>query len=290
MRVWFASFWGKFDVYDNVFTYALSQKYDVEVTPDNPDLVITNDFRERYQNAKMVYFSGEPFYDIGVQDYALTSFYIDDSRFYRFPLYLLYAYEYYKCGFTSSYEEILYNKTQINSSILDYKPKFCAYVARGPGKPDCQRSSFFEIMSMYKQVDALGEHYNNGPIIGGESGTIAGSINKCEVLKYYKFSMAFENCLEYNGKIGYTTEKIYEPMMALSIPIYWGNAEIGKDFNTKSFLNWNDYGSNEKLAERVVEIDNDDDLYMDYMKEKFVNDEDLFKIDYLVNIFEEILK
>lgn len=46
MRVWFASFWGKFDVYDNVFTYALSQKYDVEVTPDNPDLVITNDFRK----------------------------------------------------------------------------------------------------------------------------------------------------------------------------------------------------------------------------------------------------
>jgi len=290
MKVWFTSFWGKFDIYDNVFTYALSQKYNIEVTPDSPDLVISNDFRERYQNAKMIYFSGEPFFDLGVHDYALTSFYVDDSRFYRVPLYLLYAYEYYKCGFTSSYEEILYSKLKIDSSILNYKPKFCAYVARGPGKSDCQRSSFFEIMSMYKQVDALGEHYNNGPMIGGESGSIVGSINKCETLKYYKFSMAFENSLEYNGKIGYTTEKIYEPMMALSIPIYWGNAKIAEDFNVKSFLNWNDYGSNEKLAERVVEIDNDDDLYMDYMKENYSANEKLFKIDYLVDIFEEILK
>ena len=79
-------------------------------------------------------------------------------------------------------------------------------------------------------------------------------------------------------------------MMALSIPIYWGNPEINKDFNVKSFLNWSDYGSNEKLAERIVEIDNDDDLYMDYMKENYSSNDELFKIDYLVDIFEEILK
>jgi hypothetical protein len=203
---------------------------------------------------------------------------------------LLYAYDYYKCGFTSAYDEILVKKNLIDSSLLNHKPGFCAYVARGGGKPECPRSSFFEIMSMYKQVDALGTHYNNGPIIGGESGTIIGSINKCEVLKYYKFAMAFENSMSYDGKIGYTTEKIYEPMMALSIPIYWGNPEINKDFNVKSFLNWSDYGSNEKLAERIVEIDNDDDLYMDYMKENYSSNDELFKIDYLVDIFEEILK
>jgi hypothetical protein len=117
-----------------------------------------------------------------------------------------------------------------------------------------------------------------------------GSINKCEILKYFKFNMAFENSMEYNGKIGYATEKIYEPMMALSIPIYWGNPEVHKDFNTKSFINWNDYGSDEKVIERIIEIDNDDDLYMDYMKENYFANDELFKIDYLVNIFEEILK
>lgn len=290
MKVWFASFWGKFDVYDNVFTYALSQKYDVEVTPDNPDIVISNHFVERYQNAKMIYFSGEPFYDIGVNDYALTPFYIDEPNYFRFPLYLLYAYEYYKCGYINSYDEILYKKSYIDRSVLDDKSAFCSYVARGAGHPECRRTPFFEKLNEYKFVASMGDHLRNTEPIPGESGTIMGSINKCEILKYFKFNMAFENSMEYNGKIGYATEKIYEPMIALSIPIYWGNPEVHKDFNTKSFINWNDYGSDEKVIERIIEIDNDDDLYMDYMKENYFANNELFKIDYLVNIFEEILK
>jgi hypothetical protein len=290
MKVWFTSFWGKFDVYDNVFTYALSQKYDVEVTPNNPDIVISNHFVERYQNAKMVYFSGEPFYDIGVNDYALTPFYIDESNYFRFPLYLLYAYEYYKCRYTNSYDEILYKKSYIDKSVLDDKSAFCSYVARGAGHPECRRTPFFEKLNEYKFVASMGDHFRNTEPIPGESGTIMGSINKCEILKCFKFNMAFENSMEYNGKIGYATEKIYEPMMALSIPIYWGNPEVHKDFNTKSFVNWNDYGSDEKVIERIIEIDNDDDLYMDYMKENYSANDELFKIDYLVNIFEEILK
>jgi hypothetical protein len=290
MKIWFTSFWGKFNVYDNVFTYALSQKYDVEVTPDNPDIVISNHFVERYQNAKMIYFSGEPFYDIGVNDYALTPFYIDEPNYFRFPLYLLYAYEYYKCGYTNSYDEILYKKSYIDGSVLDDKSAFCSYVARGAGHPECRRTPFFEKLNEYKFVASMGDHLRNTEPIPGESGTITGSINKCEILKYFKFNMAFENSMGYNGKIGYATEKIYEPMIALSIPIYWGNPEVHKDFNTKSFINWNDYGSDEKVIERIIEIDNDDDLYMDYMKENYSANNELFKIDYLVNIFEEILK
>jgi hypothetical protein len=290
LKVWFTYFWGTFEEYDNVFTYALSKTYNVEVTPDNPDLVITGDFKERYQNAKMVYFSGEPFYDIGANDYALTSFYVNDSRYFRVPLFLFFAYEYYKRGFISSYDEILYRKMILDPSILDYKRNFCAYVSKGPGGPQSQRTEFFNALSEYKRVDSMGDHLNNSPCVPGESATIIGSINKCEVIKNYKFTMAFENTMTYNDNIGYTTEKIYEPMMALTIPIYWGNPEIYKDFNTKSFINWNDYGSNEKVIERIIEIDNDDDLYMDYMKENYSVNDELFQIDYLCNIFEEILK
>ena len=35
---------------------------------------------------------------------------------------------------------------------------------------------------------------------------------------------------------GYTTEKVVEPMLVNSIPIYWGNKLIGKDFNKSSML------------------------------------------------------
>jgi len=286
LKVWFTSFWGRFDIYDNLFTYALSQKYNLEITPDNPDIVISNHFIERYQNAKMVYFSGEPFYDIGVNDYALTSFYIDDSRFFRVPLYLVYAYDYYKFGFTKKYDSIR-DKLELFPSILD-KSKFCNYVARGSDREN-RRTEFFLKLSEYKKVDALGIHMNNGPTIPGESGTIEGSIEKCKIQKQYKFSIAFENSSEYNSKIGYTTEKIFEPMMALSIPIYWGNPNIDYDFNTKSFINWNDYGSDEKVIEKIIEIDSDNDLYMDYIRENYVSNPDIFKIDYMVNIFEKII-
>lgn len=290
LKIWFTFFWGKFDIYDNLFTYALSQNYDVVVTPDDPDLVISGHYIERYQNAKMVYYSGEPFYDIGIHDYALTSFYVDDPRFFRLPLYLLYAYDYYKCGFTSSYDELLYKKLHITPNILKQKNNFCCYVARGPGGPQSKRTEFYEKLSEYKLIKSLGQHLNNSPIIPGESGTIAGSINKCEILKYFKFTMAFENTMVYNNSIGYTTEKIYEPMMALSIPIYWGNPSIHEDFNSSSFINWFDYGSDEKVIERIIEIDNDDDLYMDYMKQNYSSNDSIFGIDYAVNVFEEILK
>jgi hypothetical protein len=286
IKVWFASFWGRFDIYDNLFTYTLSQRYNIEITPDNPDIVISNHFIERYQNAKMVYFSGEPFYELGVNDYALTSFYIDDSKFFRVPLYLLYAYDYYKSGFTNSYGAILKK-----SNLLDFlfgKTEFCNYIARGPGGTP-RRTEFFQKLSQYKKVDALGQHFNNGPIVPGESGSIEGSIEKCKVQSNYKFSIAFENSSEYNGKIGYTTEKIFEPMIAMSIPIYWGNPKIEYDFNPNSFINWNDYGSDEKVIERIIEIDNDKDLYSDYVTANYVNNTKLFDIDYLVNIFDKII-
>jgi len=290
MKIWFTSFWGKFDVYDNVFTYALSQKYDVEVTPDNPDIVISNHFVERYQNAKMIYFSGEPFYDIGVNDYALTPFYIDEPNYFRVPLYLLYAYDFYKLNFISSYDEILRKKLSADANILQHKNNFCAYVSGGPGGPQSERTNFFNVLSQYKKVDSMGMHLNNAPCVPGESATIEGSICKCKAIRNYKFTMAFENIMSYNGNIGYTTEKIYEPMIALSVPIYWGNPDIHKDFNTKSFVNWNDYGSNEKAVERIIEIDNDDDLYMDYIKENYCSNDYLFTIDYLVDIFDKIIE
>jgi len=286
IKVWFTSFWGKFDIYDNLFTYALSQRYNVEVTPNNPDIVVSNHFIERYQDAKMVYFSGEPFYELGVNDYAFTSFYIDDPKFFRVPLYLLYAYDYYKTGFTNSYNAIL-NKSNLLESLFN-KSEFCNYIARGPGGTP-RRTEFFQKLSEYKHIDALGLHFNNGPFVPGESGSIEGSIEKCKVQRKYKFSIAFENSSEYKGKIGYTTEKIFEPMIAMSIPIYWGNPLIDCDFNTSSFINWNDYGSDEKVIERIIEIDNDKDLYADYITANYVNNTRLFQIEYIIDIFDKII-
>ena len=288
IKIWFTHFWGKFDKYDNLFTWSLSHKYNVIVTSDNPDIVITLLPNERYQNAKMIYYSGEPFFNIGSCDYAITSFYNDDSRFFRVPLYLLYNYDYLKHGFIKNYAHLVKNMKDPNE-ILKNKTKFCSFISQGAGYPECFRTRFFLELSKYKKVDSAGSYLNNHPLISGEPGTIEGSINKTLFLKSYKFTMAFENKQFFNGQHGYTTEKIFEPIMADSIPIYWGNPDIIRDFNTKSFINWEDYGSDEKVIEEIIKIDNDDNLYLDYMKEKYVNNDELFTVDYTLNIFDKIL-
>jgi hypothetical protein len=288
VKIWFTYFWGKFDKYNNLFTWVLSHKYNVIVTDNNPDIVITLLPNERYQNAKMVYYSGEPFFDIGLCDYAMTSFYNDDFRFFRVPLYLLYNYDYLKHGFINDYSHLVKNMKDPNE-ILKNKTNFCSFISQGAGYPECIRTRFFLELSKYKKVDSAGTYLNNHPSVNGEAGTIEGSINKTLFLKSYKFTMAFENRQYFNGYHGYTTEKIFEPIMADSIPIYWGNPEIIKDFNTKSFINWDDYGSDEKVIEEIIRIDNDDNLYLDYIKEKYVNDDELFTVDYILSIFNKIL-
>ena len=181
------------------------------------------------------------------------------------------------------YFSLILNKSNFK---LYNKTDFCNYISRG-GNP--RRNEFFQKLSEYKKVNSLGSHLNNGPLVPGESGTIEGSIFKCKLQRQYKFSMSFENFSDPIPPCGYMTEKIFEPMIAMSIPIYWGNPSVYKDFNTNSFINWLDYGSDEKVIERIIEIDNDDDLYMDYIKENYVVNQYLLSIDYLVDIFDKIL-
>ena len=46
---------------------------------------------------------------------------------------------------------------------------------------------------------------------------------------------------------------------------------MSEDFNTKSFLNLNDYDSMQNLVDHVIEIDQDDDLYNQIIKEPLFN-------------------
>lgn len=103
----------------------------------------------------------------------------------------------------------------------------------------------------------------------------------------YKFSIAFEN----TSSKGYTTEKLIEAKAAGTIPIYWGNPEIAKEFNTKSFINCHEYENFDEVIEVIKKIDNDDELYLKYLNEPFsLEGFDLEKkelSDFLYNIIEK---
>lgn len=84
-------------------------------------------------------------------------------------------------------------------------------------------------------------------------GTIAGSlIDKINVLKKYKFSVAFENDENLQG---YITEKIFHCFFALTIPVYLGAKNIHDYIPRNCFIDMRDFDSYEKLYIYIKKMD-----------------------------------
>jgi len=77
--------------------------------------------------------------------------------------------------------------------------------------------------------------------------------DKLAFIRKYRFTLAMEK----KSQEGYTTEKIYEPRLMQSIPVYWGNTRIREEFNPANFINVADFGSMREAAAYIVALDND---------------------------------
>ncbi len=212
---------------------------------------------------------------------------LNDPKHLRIPLYAIVV-----------DEELV--KHNVNAEkITAEKNKFCNFVYSNNVE---FRNNFFHKLNKYKKVESWGKCCNNmGKLLpGGNWGKRHNNASvkfykKKDFLKQYKFTIAFEN----SSYPGYTTEKITEPMLANSIPIYWGNPLVSRDFNTKSFLNYHDFESQARnkfpdfilkipgiksvinkiiaekatsnLIKRIIEIDNNDELYEEYLKQPWYN-------------------
>jgi hypothetical protein len=123
---------------------------------------------------------------------------------------------------------------------------------------------------------------NIGSPIGGTP------LDKLEFLRRYRFNLAFEN----EAIPGYTTEKICEAMQARCIPIYWGSSRIHEEFNPLSFVNYMDFPNTEAFVDRIREIDQNDELYMQYLQQPFFHDNvpnEFFDEKRVLDFFERIL-
>ncbi|MGE5479216.1 MAG: glycosyltransferase family 10 domain-containing protein [Chloroflexota bacterium] len=234
IKIFFTDFWPKFKLEDNWLLDWLKPRYDVEIT-DKPDFlfysVFGNNFR-RFDCTRIIYIGENIRPNFKECDWSFSFDYdAYGGRNFRLPHYALYF-----------EPERLIKSAGYAEANLE-KKKFCNFVYSNPG---CRaRNKFFKELSKYKKVDSGGKLYNN---IGGRVG------DKTAFLNEYKFTIAFEN---FSAK-GYTTEKICEPMLVGSIPIYWGNPLIGEEFNVNSFVNSHDFESMEAVIERVIELDRDE--------------------------------
>lgn len=154
----------------------------------------------------------------------------------------------------------------LRSPEVPDRPRFCnfLYSACHP-----HRERFFTRLSRYKPIDAPGRSMNNMPALGGRRSALdsrsatSWEAEKLEFLRNYKFTIAFEN----QSVSGYTSEKLYQPMLVGSIPIYWGNPQVHRDYNCRSFFNSHEFASEEELVERIIAVDQSPELYQEMMKQ-----------------------
>jgi len=248
LRVHFTDFWKDFDPENNFFINLLRESFSVEIDPVHPEILFYSYTGTDFLNFECirVFFTGENIRPRLMDcDYALCYDYSSDKRIIRLPLYVLYK------GFRD-----LVKPKEVDS-LISQKSKFCSFVVSN--KYARKRISFYRKLSKYKKVDSGGTYLNN---IGYPV------VDKGEFLKPYKFNIAFEN----TSYPGYTTEKVMQPMVAGSIPIYWGNPLIDQDFNTKSFINWHEYGSDNAVIDKIIELDQDEDKYRKMLTETWLAD------------------
>jgi len=182
----------------------------------------------------------------------MTCYYVDDPRHLRFP--------YYVVG-SGCRPEALLKAPGEAETVASSGRGFCSFVISNANpKRAGRRLDFFRRLSRYKPVDSGGKGLNNiGRVIP------AGAQAKYDFIREYKFNLCFEN----KAVEGYTTEKLVEAMWARCIPIYWGNPNVGLEFNTRSFLSLNDYRTEEEFLEAIIEIDQDDAKYRRMLAEPY---------------------
>jgi hypothetical protein len=179
---------------------------------------------------------------------------MNHHRHFRWPLFA------HHIDYENAWQKLTKIRTKKEcKQILESKKKFCCMVVSNGNAKD--RIDFFYELSKYKQVDSGGKYLNN----------IGGAItNKMDFIKDYKFVLAFEN----SSYPGYTTEKIIQPFIVNSIPIYWGNPKIDLDFNPKAFLNATKLKTSQ-LINQIIQLDSNDELAIEMLAESTFNNNEI---------------
>jgi hypothetical protein len=105
-------------------------------------------------------------------------------------------------------------------------------------------------------------------------------------MRNYKFSITLEN----SSIPGYTTGKIFHAFVSRTIPIYWGNPDVVKDFNPNAFINAHSFKSTNDVIDYIKRIDSDDEMYLKIINSSVFNDKipDYLHETYIESFFSHI--
>ena len=146
--------------------------------------------------------------------------------------------------------------------------RFCTFIVSNGNSP--VRTNFFRELSKHVFVDSCGGFLKNW------SGPPAPQFNTNEYFTFlnsWKFMICFENTKhDY-----YFTEKLLNAYCGGTIPIYWGCPQIKEYINEKAvlILEENTPQSVNKLIDRIIELNNNEELYIQMYNQPFFKNNEI---------------
>ena len=246
IRVDFTDFWPGFKKTDNFFYNILKKYYRVEIT-SKPDFLFCSYFSRRhfrYGDCVKILYMGENLVpDFNLYDYAMGFQHMEfGDRYLRLPHYVLYP---------EAVEAALHKHEHDDAYYLSRK-KFCNRVVSNP-ESSGERERMFRALSRLGQVDSGGRYRNN---IGGPVK------DKLAFEREYRFTLAYEN----SSSPGYVTEKLLQAFAGETVPIYWGDPLVTREFNPEAFINCMDYPDIPSVVRAVAAVKKDEARYLEMMK------------------------
>lgn len=240
---------------DNYFVDVINKYFDGYEISENPDFLFYSVFginHLKYNNCVKIFITGEAASpDFNECDYGIGFDWMQfEDRYLRRPIWLE------EKKFYRNYREITDEEA--------LSRKFCnfVYFNDNSGEGTAFRKEFVRKLSQYKRVDCPGKVMNNMKSHLIDRFDSNWRTGKVDFVRDYKFTISFEN----TSFRGYTTEKILHPIAGRSIPIYWGNPLVERDFNSEAFINCNGYEDRiDEIIKKIIEIDQNDDKYLEML-------------------------
>ncbi len=147
------------------------------------------------------------------------------------------------------------SKIALNITPEQKKNKICMLISSRVNQS--RREEYVAELMQYVDIDSYGWLYKNSSMEGEDKGWES----KIALYGQYKFVIAFENSILED----YVTEKLYDPLLAGSVPIYMGAPNV-HEFTPASdcLINTDYFTSPKELASYLKQCYEDDTEYMKY--------------------------
>lgn len=260
--------------------------YDVQIS-DEPDYLICDAFSANpYEYCGKpqvrIMYSGENYIpDFNLIDYAISPYPIQfGDRHFHLPA----------CVWPRAHwmEVAQKDRSVYDKEFLKSKQYFANFISSHESEFNI-RGDFFKKLCEYKRVESPGLYLNNMP--NGETVNWLDN-SKTELQRKCKFTLCFESTNHY----GFVTEKLMDAFYADTIPVYFGSTTASDIFNKDAFINVSEYESFEAAIEKIKELDQDDEKYLEMLRQPILVDpeypERLEKdlSDYICHIFAQPLE